>query len=1088
MRRVGIIFLWTSLCLPLCQQTSGQQTNQDGDQTSNGDLSYRRLFVPANDPDRWPVGTERYLPMDREQFEQRLRRAQDNRRMPLSTWLHSQTLVLRAQLSKATAGNLAAEEYGADGYWQLTGFANMHVEFNDTHAGVLSLEPLNLAVSSIHWSYPGDRRVVPRGKGVVLRGKGVVPLGKGVVLQGQEGLLTIEENQEIIPGQSVIAVPAERAPVEKDPAHWGIWKMRSSVEQPLSENLYTGVVVNRSGMLNFQWQIVETHSSGLKSRDQTATFVLQTPGVVRKTMDLTIPMGTAVEIKPGVVVGTEFQGADFRIWHLELGAATEHELTILFQREGPPPRDGQSSARQTGPSAQQTLFEPQVKLPRVRQSTEYLLSPSGLDLVTNIQIEDHATIAATMQLRLAKSTEVASVSIDGRAADWQVVTAEGFHRLHVPLEVGDRLIKIQALLPIVIDELWQLPTIRPLGVYWTQGRASLQTGPRLQLRSLIPLDCTIQQVQSTPGAMGPTSRYDLLESSDQAMLQVKIGKQPTQLKLRVATATSQRDSSLVGHTVAMIHNAGPSQYFVEAEIAPHWKLLSAETKPEDALARWDVYGDGDRQIVRIQFASALTSEESVQIELDGHVMTDFDKEKAEVSTMESLRMLKFRNVITERQYLLLQSRPVQQLVGLEEVQDAQVAAGLLSPQDEQLLPEGWQGVLLDLDQLTPSAVIDLADQQPIYSGDVHVELAVLPDGIEHHYWIECVPTSGAVADIALQFVQDVPDTIAWTVQAIGNSKATEVVAKPDQRAGEGEINKQVHLVLPMALSQPFRLEARYQAPRHTSDGTHTQIIPNVISLPEASTTQTWVLFRSALEGWVPQAGESTAVAFPASHRRKPGDLLLLGDSQTAGGLTQSGSQRLPVLGCFRLAHNGLSQMKGGLSQDMGGLSQERGLPTLITKDFTLEEASRHSSRSPWFAQFADFNTFYSADGTALNTMVYHLENQGHLKSHTANPVELTMPAGTHLQSVWLDARKITPASLANDKNAFMVNLASTECKIQETRTILTIHYLSDQSPLDWSTLVEPACPQVDFPVMRGRWTLWTSRRWAVRLTSGGVCS
>ncbi|MEO2046120.1 MAG: hypothetical protein ABGX16_06045 [Pirellulales bacterium] len=985
--------------------------------------------------------------------------------MPLSTWLHSQTLVLRAQLSKATVGNLAPEEYGADDHWQLTGSANMQVKFNDTHAGVLSLEPLNLAISSIHWSYPGGRRVIPRGQGVIPR--------------GQEDLLTIEENQEIVPGQSVVTVPAERAPVEKDPALWGIWRMRPSVGQPLSENSYTGVVVNRSGVLSIQWQLVETGSSGLKSRDQTATFVLQTPDVVRKTMDLTLPVGTTAEIKPGVVVGTEFQGADFRIWHLELGAATEHELTILFQREGPPPRDGQFSARQTAPSTQPTLFDPQVKLPRVRQSTEYLLSPSGLDLVTNIQIEDHATIAGAMQLRLAKSTEVVSVSIDGRAADWQVVTAEGFHRLHVPLEVGDRLIKVQALLPIVIDELWQLPTIRPLGVYWTQGRASLQIGPRLQLRSLIPLDCTIQQVHSTPGAMGPTNRYDLSESSDRAVLQLIIGKQPTQLKLRVATATSQRDNSLVGHTVAMIRNAGPSQYFVEAEIAPHWKLLSAETKPEDALARWDVYGDRDRQIVRIQFASALTSEESVQIELDGHVITDFDKEKAEVSTMESLRMLKFRNVITERQYLLLQSRPVQQLVGHEEVQDAQVVAGLLSPQDEQLLPDGWQGVLLDLDQLTPSAVIDLAHQQPIYTGDVHVELTVLPDGIEYHYWLECVPTSGAVADITLQFVQEVPDTMAWTVQAIGNSKATEVVAKPGHRAREGEENKQVHLVLTLALSQPFRLEGRYQAPRNSSDETHTQIIPNVISLPEASTTQTWVLFRSALEGWVPHAGESTAVAFPTSYRRKPGDLLPPGDSQTPGVLTQGGSQWLPVLGCFRLAHNGLSQMKGGLSQ-------ERGLPTLLTKDFTLEEVSRHSSRSPWFAQFADFSTFYSADGTVLNTMVYHLENQGHLKSHTANPVEVTMPAGTHLQSVWLDARKITPASLANEKNAFRINLASTEGKIQETRTILTIRYVSDQPALAWSTLVEPACPQVDFPVMRGRWTLWTSRRWAVRLTSGGA--
>ena len=172
--------------------------------------------------------------------------------------------------------------------------------------------------------------------------------------------------------------------------------------------------------------------------------------------------------------------------------------------------------------------------------------------------------------------------------------------------------------------------------------------------------------------------------------------------------------------------------------------------------------------------------------------------------------------------------------------------------------------------------------------------------------------------------------------------------------------------LPEQALQPGQIILRQ---RRSQDG--GDIVPHMVGASGAEEHTVDAGFVTAES--VPRAGESTAVAFPASYRRKPGDLLPPGDSQTPGVLTQGGSQWLPVLGCFRLAHNGLSQMKGGLSQDMGGLSQERGLPTLLTKDFTLEEASRHSSRSPWFAQFADFSTFYSADGTVLNTMVYHLE-------------------------------------------------------------------------------------------------------------------
>jgi|GEM_PF-6174443 len=1018
----------TTLSEPMDVQTRGL--------TSQGNLAYRRLFVPANDPERWPVGNQRYLPMNRVRFESRLQQVQANRRMPAAARIRPQSMILRAQLSRMGRSSLNSEEPGSASLWQLAGTAEMEVVQADARADVLVLEPLNLAVSSVHWAYSKNDRILPQGNGVHSRGE-------------------------------VKTVTSEEPLAVSIPARWGLWEMGGLAGRVSSGKSFVGVSVDRPGTLRFQWQVVETRQEGVHENYQSMKFVLRTPCVVRKTMELKLPADAVVEAKPGIVVGEDPQEANFRVWHLELGAATKHVFNIRLRT------DGHTSIQPMG------LLARQARMPRIRQSTEYQLSPEGLDLVTAIQYEDHAASDDFLQLRLADSTRILGVTLDGRSVAWEIVTTEDSSRLQIPVQRGAQVVQIRAMLPIVTDASWQLPTIRPLGVFWTQGTTSLVIHPRLQLQSFIPIDCTIQHVQHALGTMGAPIRYDLLESSGQATLWVVVGKQPIQLQLRMATTANQRDNTVLGHTVAVIRNMGQPQYFVEAEIAPHWKLLSAETEPVDRLARWDVFGDGDRQVVRIQLASALLAKESVRIELDGRAMTDFATEKSEVATVESLRMVKFRNVTEQRQLLLLYSQPAGRLAGCREAQEAQVAVESLTPQEKRLLPEGWQGVLLDMARLASSAVIDLTPQRAIYTADVHVDLSVLPEKIEHRYWIECVPTSGAVTDIAMQFSQSVPKTMSWEMQGDGSSETIDIAAKPgpSQNVPQTAMDeKTFRLVLPSAMDKPFRLKARYQMPlplkvsQTSRKSAKVRIVPNVIRLPEALTSQTWVLFRTAREDLDVEAGESVAVAFPSLIPPST-------EISPATGLSMvSPRQAPPVLGCYRLD-------AVGANQGVESTDQKKALPALVPRAVASQVASSDKTAGDkngrvLFARFVDFITLCSADGTALNEMVYFLENHG------ATHAEVVMPVGSDLQSVWLDARKLNPARLASDHCAFQLSLGSTESKLQGAHHILTFRYVSHGQPLGWQARVKPACPSVSFPVMHGRWALWTAEPWAVRRIPG----
>ena len=103
---------------------------------AEGDLPFRRLFVPADTPESWPVGSERFLPIPGKDFlqlvEQKKAKTSGERQRPL----HISKAVYRAKL---LPGNV------------LSGTAEWTIELPGENPRLLPLAPSNFAIQSATW-------------------------------------------------------------------------------------------------------------------------------------------------------------------------------------------------------------------------------------------------------------------------------------------------------------------------------------------------------------------------------------------------------------------------------------------------------------------------------------------------------------------------------------------------------------------------------------------------------------------------------------------------------------------------------------------------------------------------------------------------------------------------------------------------------------------------------------------------------------------------------------------------------------------------------------------------------------------------
>ena len=342
----------------------------------------------------WPVGGEKYLPLDAAEFDRLLAIANRS----------------EATGREAAAAGIATAHYEArlDGDQLVAGHAAVEVLLLGQSPAFLPFEPCNLAIDKPRW----------------------------ITSNGQPA-----EGKESADTQAVLGLAADG-------------KMQLQVE--------------RSGELRFNWSL-----AGRRDAADIVSFSLDLPHCPSNQLILYLPDGVTLESESGLIVGSEPAEKGVRRWQIELGGSRRVRLRLL-------------------PAG---MVSPRPPLRLLRESRVYDLSPRGVEVSAQWRVESHNEPLDRVTLLLDPGLQLATARYGDVPLSWKLTAGRAGEATQVvltlpePVRDAERVLRVGALAPLVLDRPWQLPRIRAEGLTWQEGEITVLAPEPLMVNRLSPVDC-----------------------------------------------------------------------------------------------------------------------------------------------------------------------------------------------------------------------------------------------------------------------------------------------------------------------------------------------------------------------------------------------------------------------------------------------------------------------------------------------------------------------------------------------------------------------------------------------------------------------
>ncbi|MBU4397744.1 MAG: hypothetical protein KKE86_00270, partial [Planctomycetes bacterium] len=350
-----------------------------------GVIRFRRVLAPQDRMKDWPLGGERYLPMDAAEFE-RLVGAMKPR---------------DAKHPAAPSAAVAAARYRAHlAGERLIGKAVLDVVLARDGPAALTLEPCNAALGEARWRSAADATTA-------------AVLG--------------------LTGEGKLAV-----------------------------------LVEKSGRLEFDWSLAARRDSG-----DVSCFAFEMPPAAANRLFVELPKESAPSVDRGLITGSEPSGERSRRWRIELGRLGRFNLLVV--------------------PAGAEVGRP---LALLRESRTYDCSLRGLEVSAQWKLQAHNEPLERVTVLLDPGLRLVSARLGESMVPWSAAPAatDGGPtkvelRLPEPIRDAERVIRLGAIGPVVLDRKWRLPRIRCEGLLWQEGGVTLLAPEPLVADRIEPLGC-----------------------------------------------------------------------------------------------------------------------------------------------------------------------------------------------------------------------------------------------------------------------------------------------------------------------------------------------------------------------------------------------------------------------------------------------------------------------------------------------------------------------------------------------------------------------------------------------------------------------
>lgn len=544
------------------------------------------------------------------------------------------------------------------------------------------------------------------------------------------------------------------------------------------------VYVARTGTLLFDWSL-----RGRRDATGAAIFALDLPRSPFASFVVDLPRDLSLAASSGVVAEHVATAESLERWRVELGG--QNRLTLKL-------------------SAASSADQQQRRLALLQQKTRYDFSPGGLDVTEELTLDVHAEPLYQLELDVDPELHLMSARYGEVDVDWSVAassTPQGKRRIVIdlpePLLGARQQLQLRALAPLVENQLWTLPAIRPRGVFWQEGSIELLTPAPLTLDRLSLAGCREARSGALPAPLKGES-IELQAFTPSAAVQLLLSRRRQPLRLRGGTQIHFKPDRIEAVWRGEFAVDEGERLALNAEVLAGWTIDSVKASPEEMLDERTPLEIDDRNL-NVRLTSPLARERPVTLQIAAHRSAASRNQPLQAGDFE---ILKFRGASTTERLLALSAQPPY-LLRVEGAEDQpRLESDSLTNEQRQWFAESPAGALFDLAQSEAGWSATLEELPPRYRAErLKVEATLTSGPLIESYSIRIAPESAPIDRCLIHFTQPREEPLKWRDSArhvpLNASRLTkEQQAKAGLQGGE---TWEITLASPQ--SEPFEIFA-----------------------------------------------------------------------------------------------------------------------------------------------------------------------------------------------------------------------------------------------------------------------------------------
>lgn len=808
--------------------------------------------------------------------------------------------------------------------------------------------------------------------------------------------------EDLLVGEAQLEVPESDAKVVSlDPfspairtATWSTAKRPATIGA-LSDGRLAAWADQDFGPLQLHWSL-----RGERNIAGAVSFRLDMPQSPIHRITLDLPMRLVMFSDHGVPTIVEGAQKNLRRWQLELGG--RNRVTLRLAAE-----DSTNKGRQ---------------LTLLRQSVTYEFSPRGVDVVALLRLDVHGEPISRIPVMLDPNLQLVAARYGESAVPWTPATTATNQPMRVVLELPapvsglGRVLRLSAIAPLRTDQKWRLPNLKPEGMFWQEGSATLVISQPLALLQILPKSCRESKTTQLPSpALGES--IEVQYYSADATVDLVVGRPRERLKIDTGVQLEFKPGEVSAQMVAELSLRQAEQYLLRADVGPNWSIDSVEASRTEDLADWNIEAaESKSQRLAVQLAKALSAKHSVRLLINAHRTLAPD----EFLTPDELQPLSFANATAGRRLLAATTADPYELetTGAETITPLDLEQ--LAPTDSQLFALPPVGLALSLDSGALRLQMGLASRRPHYRADLHVDALIDGSSIFETSQLQCSPVAARVDRLLVQFAPRSEIARQWSMVGPGTDQVTaRRLPSEDPRVGAGV--ELWELTLRSPRSEPFTIEAKRTVPFQGEQPL------SLVALPEAAGQQGTVSIRTLGQ---------TGVAVSARRLRSLPNEPASADEESFFRAT------------YRYQPN----------RDAGGAD------TVVS---VSPSASARANLDAWVWN-CRVDSRYSDGNVAFHQAIIELQTAGR------DQVGFVMPGNATVREIAIDGQRTPDDLIKRLKPSFKLDLPHGG----SLTTIAVAYETSDSLPSLVNSLQSPL-PNLDIPVLERTWTVWLPTGYAI---------